>query len=134
MIERESRKALRTLGLDEAELSLLFASEAKVRNLNLQYRGIDKTTDVLSFAVHEFNGNPPFKKPQMEEEFLLGDIVINPTRAQTQAKEYGVTLKAELRRLIVHGLLHLLGYDHEAGPYQARKMTKKEEEVLAAIS
>ncbi|MFC1769427.1 rRNA maturation RNase YbeY [Nitrospirota bacterium] len=133
-IERESRKALRTLGVKDAELSILFASPQKVRSLNHQYRGIDKTTDVLSFAVHDLGGKPPFRRPEGEEEFLLGDIVINPRRAEEQAKEYEVTLKTEIRRLIVHGLLHLLGYDHEAGAYQARKMVKKEEEVLEAIN
>ncbi len=77
---------------------------------------MDKTTDVLSF-------------PQ-DDRVLLGDIVINLQAAKRQAVEYGHSLSRELNRLIIHGLLHLLGYDHEQGGYADRKMRKKEEELL----
>ncbi len=77
---------------------------------------MDKTTDVLSF-------------PQ-DDRLLLGDIVINLQAAKRQAVEYGHSLSRELNRLLIHGLLHLLGYDHEKGRYADRKMRKKEEELL----
>ncbi len=63
----------------------------------------------------------------------LGDIVICVPKALTQAEQYGITFREEARRLLVHGLLHLVGYDHESGPYQKRKMEKKERELLDAI-
>jgi probable rRNA maturation factor len=66
----------------------------------------------------------------MDSDFLLGDIVINPSRAREQAAAQGVTLKREIRRLMVHGLLHLLGYEHEGSAYRKRKMREKEAEIL----
>jgi len=90
-----------------------------MRQLNLKYRGIDKETDVLSF---EFS--PMF----------LGEIIINPTRALVQSKEHGLTLRKEILGLIVHGILHLIGYDHERNRHEALKMRKKEKEILNSIS
>lgn len=97
--------------------------------LNLQYRGIDRTTDVLSF-------------PQMNESqisdlksqvCLLGDIAINLHKAERQAAEYGLTLDEELKRLLIHGLLHLAGYDHEKGGYAERKMKDKTLDLLTRL-
>jgi len=90
-----------------------------MRQLNFKYRGIDKETDVLSF---EFSA-PVF----------LGEIIINPSRALEQSKEHGLTLREEILVLIVHGLLHLIGYDHERNRYEALKMRKKEAEILNSI-
>lgn len=111
--------------------------------LNRDYRGIDKTTEVLSFPQYL----PPFKSPLAKvgyrrvvnsalriphSELLLGDIVINLHKAKRQAVEQGITLNEEVKRLIVHGLLHLLGYDHEKNRYQKRKMELKEKELYDA--
>ncbi len=96
-----------------------------MRALNSRYRGIEKTTDVLSFPMSE--------KGSTAESGPLGDIVICVPRTQSQAREYGVSFRAELLRLLVHGLLHLLGYDHETGAYQKTKMEKKERELLNAL-
>jgi len=97
--------------------------------LNLKYRGIDRTTDILSF--------PQMKEPQTSDlksqVCLLGDIVINLHRAERQAVEYGLTLKEELKRLLVHGLLHLTGYDHEKGGYAEKKMNDKTRYLLARL-
>jgi probable rRNA maturation factor len=127
-IEKDSRKALRLLGLKRAELSLVFAGPRRTRSLNLKYRGVDAVTDVLSFPLYAGSENfPP------GGHFLLGDIVINPTRARLQADERGVPLRVEIRRLLVHGLLHLLGHDHEGNAYLRRKMMRKEQELLDAL-
>jgi rRNA maturation RNase YbeY len=127
-IERDSRRALRSLGLQRAELSLLFASPALTRSLNRDYRGVDRTTDVLSFPIYSSPGEfPP------EGGFLLGDIVINPQLAASQARELGHTLGAEIRRLLVHGLLHLMGHGHEGSDYQRRKMRRLERELLEGL-
>jgi probable rRNA maturation factor len=97
--------------------------------LNRQYRGIDRTTDVLSF--------PQMKKSQISnlksQICLLGDIVINLHKAERQAAEYGLTLNEELKRLLMHGLLHLTGYDHEKGRYAEKKMKDKTRYLLAKL-
>lgn len=127
-MERDSRKALRSLGLERAELSVLFAGQRRMRKLNLLWRGVDSTTDVLSFPMYA----SPREFPK-EGEFLLGDIAIDPLRAKEQADRRGHSLKGELRLLLVHGILHLMGHDHENGGPGARKMRRKEREVLEAL-
>ena len=139
-LERESRKALSSLGLERAELSLVFASARHVRRLNLQYRGIDSTTDVLSFPLHEFMGRPAVYRSAAKDAraqpgmgLLLGDVVIDPELALTQAGELGHSPGDELMRLVVHGLLHLLGYDHERGANERRRMRRAELRLFEAL-
>ncbi len=122
----ELAAALAYLGIPEAELSVVFAGDRAVRTLNRRYRGKDRTTDVLSFALRE--GPCPGLHPE-----LLGDIVISVPVAERQAKETGHPLSREIELLLVHGLLHLLGYDHEQGPAEARRMQRKEQEVLERL-
>jgi probable rRNA maturation factor len=98
-----------------------------MRALNARHRGIHKTTDVLSFPMYESRREFP------EGEFLLGDVVINAWQAHAQARQRGVALHGEIRRLLIHGLLHLLGYDHEKNAYQRRKMTAAEQEILGRL-
>jgi rRNA maturation RNase YbeY len=103
-----------------------------MRRLNVRYRGVDRSTDVLSFPLSD--ENPPVDKyEQRKSPTPLGDIVICVPKALVQAKEYGIPFREETRRLLVHGLLHLVGYDHELSAYQKRKMEKKERELLDAI-
>jgi probable rRNA maturation factor len=110
----------------EASISVLLVGDKRMRDLNLEYRGIDRTTDVLSFSQIEgismHSGTAD-----------LGDIVISPAQAARQAADRGVSYEHELALLLVHGLLHLIGYDHERNRYQARKMKKKEKELLDAL-
>jgi probable rRNA maturation factor len=96
-----------------------------MRALNAHYRGMARPTDVLSFPMSEGDSLVPGG--------LLGDIVICVPKALSQSQEYGVSFYDELLRLLVHGLLHLLGYDHERGSYQKRKMERKERELLDAL-
>ena len=102
------------------ELSAVFASDAQVRRLNRQYRGKDKTTDVLSFSQLEG------KKLETGAvgRVILGDVVISLPQARRQAKQAGKTVKAETAMLLVHGILHLLGYDHG---------TRREEKRMFAL-
>ncbi len=94
---------LKELGVPkDSELSLTFIDDIKMRELNRSYRQIDRTTDVLSFPQSE---GPDFT--------LLGDIIISIDTAQRHSKSYGVTLHEELKKLIIHGILHLLGHDHK---------------------
>lgn len=94
--------------------------------LNTAYRGITKSTDVLSFEAQI-----PLQK--VMDNNILGDIVINVPRAESQAGEYGTGFYDEIYRLLIHGTLHLLGYDHEKSEYGARKMRKKEQEIMDAV-
>ena len=94
-------KALTAIGKSESSATIAFVSDKRIRELNRQFRGIDKATDVLSF---------PADGP---EESNLGDIAISAETAATQAKENGLSFDDEIAQLILHGLLHLSGYDHE---------------------
>jgi probable rRNA maturation factor len=107
------------------ELSILFVGDRKMQQLNTAYRGIKKSTDVLSFETQI-----PVKKGIVNN--ILGDIVINVPRAESQAKIFGTGFYDEIYRLLIHGTLHLLGYDHEKSEYRARKMRKKEQELFYA--
>jgi len=118
-IKKMAETALKGLGFDDCELSVLLTGNSEVRELNREYRGKDKPTDVLSFP--------------MGDSYLLGDIVISIEKAASQANEFGVSFDEEMARLLVHGLLHLAGYDHVKGGRQARKMKDKEEELMGAL-
>ena len=97
-----------------------------MRRFNKVYRGIDRPTDVLAFSMRE----GPFLHPV---PYVLGDIVISAERALRQASEAGHTLKKELCILLIHGILHLLGYDHEGAGKDARMMRRKEKEIWNEI-
>jgi len=113
---------------DEAEVSLVFVNDSYMCDLNLQYRGIDSPTDVLSFAMLE--GEPLQGE---EEEVILGDVVISLQSAVRQAEEYGHSFRREVAYLTIHGVLHLLGYDHQEEE-ECRVMRRKEEELLAQLN
>jgi probable rRNA maturation factor len=97
--ETFAARAVNAIGKPDASAVIAFVSNKTIRQLNRQFRGIDKATDVLSFPA--------------EEESNLGDVAISVETAAAQAKENGLTLDGELAQLILHGLLHLSGYDHE---------------------
>jgi probable rRNA maturation factor len=107
-------------------LSILFTGDRTMRTLNRFWRNVDRTTDVLSFSQRE--GRFPEIRPE-----LLGDIVISVPQADRQAREAGHTLAREVERLLVHGLLHLLGYDHERGPAEAGRMRRREREFMKRL-
>lgn len=122
------RLAARALGAESvappAELSITFAGDALVRRLNREFRGEDAPTDVLSFG-QEGDG---FAVPDGASRHL-GDIVISVETAQRQASEHGLSLGDEVGHLVVHGVLHLLGYDHEA-PADEAVMRQREDVIL----
>ncbi len=113
------------LQLNEAELSIVLCDDAFIHPLNQQYRGIDKPTDVLSFAMGE--GEEVF-----EQDPTLGDVIISVETAQRQADARGHSLEQELRVLLVHGILHLLGYDHEEDA-EAELMEAEERRLLSLV-
>jgi probable rRNA maturation factor len=116
------------------ELSLVITDDAELQELNRQYRGIDAPTDVLSFSQEESAaGHETDAFPTIEAVARpLGDVIISGDRVRDQAREYGHDHRRELAYLAVHGLLHVLGYDHETE--EARQMMRAaEEQALAAI-
>jgi len=123
-LRRSARRVLTALRRDRAELSLVLVSDAEMRRLNASWRGKDRPTDVLSFAQGEGDGGAP---PD-----LLGDVVISVDTARRQAAERGEPLGREAERLLIHGVLHLLGYDHERSATEARRMQRRER-VLARL-
>ena len=112
--EREAvRRAIlavgRLYGAEDAEVSVTLTDDAHIHVINREYRGVDRPTDVISFALTES------EEPEIiggEEHELLGDLIISLERVQAQAEEYGHSTLRELSFLTVHGMLHLLGYDH----------------------
>ena len=137
MLERVLARALVAEGIVGAvEVSLVVTDDAEVHALNRQYRGIDRPTDVLSFSQLEAPSTAEtaaasFPRPS-GDALTLGDIVISGDRVREQAREYGHTHRRELAYLAVHGLLHLLGYDHET-PSDRLVMRAKEEAALADV-
>ncbi len=120
--------ALRAEGVSPAELSLLLTDDATIRRLNRAYRGLDTVTDVLSFALGETA--EPFPTPDGLRQ--LGQLVVSYPRAVAQARAYGHSVEREVAFLIVHGLLHLLGYDHQTTPDETR-MFARQEAILATL-
>lgn len=102
--------------VSNAEFNIIFVDNSFIKELNKKYRNIDRETDVISFALEDEKEEDSFLDNRM-----LGDIYISVDKAKSQAMEYGHSLKREISFLAVHGLLHLLGYDH---------MNKEDEEVM----
>ena len=109
--------------LDNGEFNVIIVSEEKIQELNKNYRGLDRVTDVISFALEDD------KSFNIEDYRMLGDIYICLKRTKEQAEEYGHSFKRELSFLAIHGLLHLLGYDH-MNEEDEKVMFGKQEEVL----
>ncbi|WP_423237169.1 rRNA maturation RNase YbeY [Desulfonispora thiosulfatigenes] len=112
---------------DEAEISLLFVDNENIKELNKTYRDKDNKTDVLSFPLWD-----PEEELEEDEEFLLGDIVISLETALEQAEEYAHSLSREICYLFVHGLLHLIGYDHLTDE-DKNIMRQQEEKILNSV-
>lgn len=115
---------------DNAEVSVSFVDDEQIRELNAQFRNIDRSTDVLSFPLGE-DGEYDFNNET--EAYMLGDIVISMETALKQAEIYGHTLEREIGFLTVHSMLHLLGYDHVNDTLGAKIMREKEELVLGEL-
>ncbi len=124
--EHLARFVLRMEGApEESELSIGIVDAEEMARLNVQYRGVEGPTDVLSFGCDD----PCAAEPG--EPITLGDVIIAPEIAEAQAAEYGTTVEAELNLLLVHGVLHLLGYDHETDE-DAEVMQARERVLLEA--
>jgi probable rRNA maturation factor len=113
--------------MEGSGLSLVLSDDSLLRDLNLRHRAVDAPTDVLSFPADE---GEPFPQPAGEAPYL-GDIIVSVESVERQAQEVGLTAADELAHVVLHGLLHLLGYDHEEAEEEA-VMKAREEAVLGA--
>lgn len=107
----------------ELEFSIIIVDNKRIHEINKEYRGIDRPTDVISFALEDSEG------VELENYRILGDIYISIDKVKEQAKEYGHSEKREIAFLTVHGFLHLLGYDHMEKE-EEKIMFSKQEEIL----
>jgi probable rRNA maturation factor len=125
-LKKQVKIILQALECHDDELSILIVDDAKIRQLNHQYRNIDSATDVLSFPQNEGE----------DAEFIsqmLGDVVISVETAHRQAMEHQFSLEQELVLLLIHGTLHLLGYDHERSLEEEKIMKQKTWELFGII-
>jgi probable rRNA maturation factor len=116
-VKEWAQKILKQLGLERKELSILLVDDEEIKRLNSQYLGRKRPTNVIAFPMDGPN------------EHLLGDIVISTERAQKEAEKLNLPFEEHLARLLIHGILHLLGYEDQTKS-QYRKMRQKEEELL----
>ena len=124
-VRKKAKAILNALGLNDEELSILFVDDLKIAELNRAYRNKTGPTNVLSFSMREgeFGGVTP----------MLGDVVISADTALREAIEAGITFDERLSQLLVHGILHLVDYDHERSDNEARRMEDKSLELLRII-
>lgn len=121
------------------QISLLFVDNNEIREINNETRGIDRATDVLSFPMLDFEEDKVYKDMYINfkfdetfkdgDELILGDMVLSLEKALEQSEEYGHSYEREVSYLVVHSILHLLGYDHMIEK-DKNKMRKREEEIL----
>ena len=123
---KKTEQILNALGCNNHEISIVITDDAQVRDLNRTYRGKDAPTNVLSFPMQEgeFSDITPG---------LLGDVVISLDTAQAEAIAAGISTEERMSQLLIHGILHLVGFDHELGENQAREMEEKSLDVLRLI-
>ena len=121
-------QALKTLGIeDDVEVSCVLVDDERIHEINREYRHIDRSTDVISFAMED---NDQFYVEGMPR--TLGDIFISVDHAKKQAEEYGHSLRREMCFLFTHGILHLLGYDHMTDE-QEKEMFGLQDQILGAL-
>ncbi len=139
LIKQSVQAALRYEGIETpCEVNILYTDNAGIRVFNARYRDVDAPTDVLSFPLlaHEPGEKLTFSSGDADPEtgaVWLGDIILSVERMYAQAQEYGHSTQREAAFLTVHAVLHLLGYDHELGPEQEKRMFEKTECILSGM-
>jgi probable rRNA maturation factor len=121
-----AERILSDLGYHGSELSILLVDDDEMQQLNRQYLSRDHPTNVLAFPMRDDEGSHLHPA-------LLGDVVISTETAEREALDRRVTLEEEMALLLIHGILHLLGYDHEDAPEKAGAMEAKEQEIMARL-
>ncbi len=118
------QQVLSAVGEEGSELSIELIGDRRMRRLNRVYRNKDRSTDVLAFAMREAIS---------PDATLLGDVIVSIPTARRQALQSGRSLDQELAVLVIHGVLHLCGYDHERSEREARRMRRKERTILRTL-
>lgn len=135
-IVEEIKTAIKLIGklydVDNHEVSITLTDDTTIHKLNKEYRGIDRPTDVLSFAFLESDEPEIITDDTDEAMDSLGDIIISVERAENQAEDYGHSLRREIVFLTVHGMLHLLGYDHMKD-VDRLEMEKEQEYIMTRL-
>lgn len=126
-IRQDALRLLQAMGESGAELTVSLVDDAAIRTLNRDYRGKDCPTDVLAFAMRE-------GQRVAGDETQLGDVVISLQTAARQAQARGATLADEVQSLLIHGFLHLLGYDHEVSAAEERRMKRQERKLKRLVA
>jgi probable rRNA maturation factor len=125
-IKRAAKKILNALGCDESEVSIVIVNDEEITRLNRQYFQRNRPTNVIAFPMA--SGDPAALNPH-----LLGDVVISAETAKRQSEAVGGKTEEEILFLMLHGILHLLGYDHEGSLDERRKMEAKEQELFSFL-
>jgi probable rRNA maturation factor len=125
-----AQAVLRELSITDWELSFLLADDDRTRELNSSYRGIDEPTDVLSFSADDDATDSIQNEGAI---FPAGDIVLNLPMISRQAREWSVSPEEELRRVVIHGILHLAGHTHNSNDFSAEPMLRLQETILATL-
>lgn len=134
LVRRCCHASLLQEGIDaDAEVSVSFVNNERIRELNQEFREINKETDVLSFPLIERADLDAMDTGADADTLVLGDIVISVEKAYEQAEAYGHNIQREIGFLTVHSMFHLLGYDHVNGGLEAVQMREKEENVLLKL-
>ncbi|MGC8587850.1 MAG: rRNA maturation RNase YbeY [Hydrogenobaculum sp.] len=124
LLKKRAGNTLKFFGFKNSILDIYITNDEEIKYLNSTYRQKDKPTDVLSFNINENIG----------DVYYLGEIVISYETALKQAIEYNVSLEQELTRLLVHGIVHLMGYDHERSKKDHKAFFEKQESALAMFN
>lgn len=124
LIKKITQEILKNLNLDNVEISITLTDNETIRNINKEWRRKDKPTDVLSFPQGETVGY---------RYNVLGDVIISLPYAKKQAQDIGHSYKEEIVRLLTHGILHLLGYDHETNEEDAKVMFELQDEIFQKV-
>jgi probable rRNA maturation factor len=112
---------------NDCEISITLTDNKGIHAINKQFRNIDAPTDVLSFPLVEYEES---EEPPVDEENMLGDIIISLERAEEQANEFGHSFEREVSFLTVHSMLHLLGYDHVNSEEEDKEMRRRQSEIM----
>jgi probable rRNA maturation factor len=125
-LRRSIHRILKHLGREKDEISVLFVEDREIRDINKTYLKRDRPTNVIAFSMQE----GPFRKIHPQ---VLGDVVISIETAFRDARKEGMPLEDEILFLLIHGILHLLGYDHEGSAARSRRMGQKQREIFDAL-
>ena len=132
-LKADAKKVLAFLGYDDFDLGILLTTNKRIHQFNKQYRDKDKATDVLSFPFHDTLKPGEHIVPETEEDKNLGDIIIAPEYVRDDAANWDHTFDQRMRVLLVHGVCHLLGYDHETDEEYA-VMHAQESRILSMLA